>query len=134
VNWTEKNVVAKQKENYDNHKHQDMVIIPQKRAPSIPARKMGPNSYTGVKGDTIGPASYDPKEINKPNVPHANFQASKIKRSVFAPTKQVDNAYPAAENPGPGQYNTASATAKKDFNSNGLSSVFLSKVPNCKDL
>lgn len=41
--------------------------------------------------------------------------------------------YPAAEVPGPGSYNTQKVKEKKDFNSNGSTSVFLSKVPNCKD-
>jgi len=86
-----------------------------------------------VKTDTIGPASYEPSNFDKKTNPKANFQASKIKRQVFAPSKHADNMYPPTDNPGPGQYNSTLQKSRKDFNSNGESSVFVSKVPNCKD-
>jgi hypothetical protein len=40
---------------------------------------------------------------------------------------------PPKEIPGPGKYNPAQAVHHKTFNSTGNASIFMSKVPNCKE-
>lgn len=64
----------------------------------------------------------------------ADFVKSKIGRKVFEPSKHRDNEFPSKDNPAPGQYDTVPANEKKNFNAQGLSAVFLSKVPNCKNV
>ena len=56
-------------------------------------------------------------------------------RKVFEPTIDIENKqFPPRENPGPGAYDQEDkAKQKKYFNSQGKTSIFLSKVPNCKD-
>lgn len=62
-----------------------------------------------------------------------NFAASKVKRTLFEPQNRAENTLPAKDLPGPGKYEPVEAAHKKQFNSSGNASIFLSKVPNCKD-
>jgi hypothetical protein len=55
-------------------------------------------------------------------------------RKVFEHTIDIENILPPKENPGPGHYKDAEYKEKKSFNSQGNTSIFLSKVPNCKDI
>jgi hypothetical protein len=92
--------------------------------------------YTGRGFDTVGPALYNPNmEHSKRRAPIGDFQSSKATRRVFEPTIDIENKqYPPRENPGPGSYDQVQQPApKKSFNSLGGASIFLSKVPNCKD-
>jgi hypothetical protein len=41
--------------------------------------------------------------------------------------------YPPRDIPGPGKYDEGNLTQPKNFNAKGEGSIFLSKVPNCKD-
>jgi hypothetical protein len=94
------------------------VVIPQSKAPGIPAKKLASTAYTGTKQDTVGPAAYNPKyETSKPKSSEVNFESVKIKRKTFEPT--VDQKV----NPGPGNYDYEVQDAK-NFNSNGNYSVF----------
>ena len=54
---------------------------------------------------------------------------------MFEPSIDIENKlYPPRENPGPGAYdNTETSKEKKTFNSQVTTSIFMSKVPNCKD-
>jgi len=63
----------------------------------------------------------------------ADFVSSKIPRKVFEPSKLRENDLPSKDIPGPGQYDIQ-VKDKKTFNAQGKSAVFLSKVPNCKDI
>ena len=65
--------------------------------------------------------------------PEANFAASKVKRTLFEPENKAENILPAKDLPGPGKYEPIEPVSKKQFNSSGNASIFLSKVPNCKD-
>ena len=57
--------------------HAEIVVIPKQVPPPIPARKMAPDAHTGSKGDTVGPAFYNPKiDSQKPVAPQNNFVAS----------------------------------------------------------
>lgn len=38
------------------------MLKPTGRAPSIPAKKIANNAYSGLGQDTVGPACYNPKE------------------------------------------------------------------------
>jgi hypothetical protein len=124
------------KQNYDKHQHSDLIIKPQSRAPSIPAKKIPQNAYSGLGQDTVGPACYNPREnMVKQKISKADFVSSRITRKVFEPNKTRENNLPSKENPGPGHYDAAIIVGdKKNFNAQGHSAVFLSKVPNCKDI
>ena len=92
--------------------------------------------YTGRGHDTVGPALYNPNVDNsKKRAPIGDFQSSKQNRKVFEPTIDIENKqYPPKENPGPGQYDHIEHTRQnKTFNSMVNTSIFVSKVPNCKD-
>ena len=91
--------------NYDKNQHADLVIKPQARAPSIPAKKISQIAYSGLGQDTVGPACYNPKEKSvktRHRIP--DFTSCKIPRKVFEPNKTRENDLPSKENPGPGQY------------------------------
>ena len=92
--------------------------------------------YTGRGHDTVGPALYNPDPSTyKRRAPIGDFISSKQNRKVFEPTIDIENKqFPPRENPGPGAYDDKKPNEeKKAFNSQGNTSVFLSKVPNCKD-
>ena len=101
--WEEKNQLSKIQENYDKFQHGDLVVKPQSRAPSIPARKVPQNAYSGLGQDTVGPACYTLKESHvKKRQRTADFVSSKIPRKVFEPDRTRENNLPAKENPAPG--------------------------------
>lgn len=62
-----------------------------------------------------------------------NFIASKTKRTLFEPVNRRENNLPARDIPGPGKYEPILPPDNKMFNSTGNNSIFVSKVPNCKD-
>lgn len=92
--------------------------------------------YSGRGFDTVGPALYNPNLDNSKNrAPIGDFQSSKQVRKVFEPTIDIENKmFPPRENPGPGTYDeTEKSKQPKAFNSQINTSMFISKVPNCKD-
>lgn len=106
-----------------------MVIPPKSIPPSIPVKKVPPNSYTGRGKDIPGPANYNPN-VDTVKTKHraADFAKKEKTREVFSTR--------SAENPGPGVYDYKNDIASKTastFNTSGQSPMFLSKVPNCKD-
>ena len=105
------------------------------KPPSIPAKKLSQNMYTGRDVDTVGPALYNPNyDTVKSHAPIGDFQTSKDQRKLFEPTINIENTWlPDKLNPGPGQYEAVNETAKRQFNAQGNTSTFLSKVPNCKN-
>jgi hypothetical protein len=122
-------------ERYSNNKHKDLVVKPTQRAPSIPVKKLGSNFYTGLGQDTVGPALYDASEkMIRQKTKYADFNSTKVQRNVFEPNITRDNNLPSRENPGPGQYDSLSPNLKRQFHSEGSHAIFLSKVPNCKDV
>ena len=115
--------------------HSDLAVKPVGKAPSIPAKKISSNSYSGNGSDTVGPALYNPNYSNvKQRHPVGDFVTSKQHRKVFEPSIERSNNLPSRENPGPGQYQEVEKPKKKEFNAQGESSVFMSRVPNCKDV
>lgn len=58
-----------------------------------------------------------------------------MERKLWQPENKQHNTFTSKDNPGPGTYdeNENLAIKKKQFNAEGKNSVFLSKVPNCKD-
>ena len=108
----------------------------QPRAASIPSKKVNQNMYTGRGFDTVGPALYNPSHDNsKKRAPIGDFITSKDKRRVFEPTIEIENKqYPPRENPGPGTYDDLEKSKQpKVFNPQVNTTIFASKVPNCKD-
>lgn len=64
-----------------------------------------------------------------------DFHSSKDKRQLFEPTNVRENIQVPKENPGPGQYEQVyNQSEKRHFNSQGGTSIFLSKVPNAGNL
>ena len=97
--------LEKIRQSYNSNQHTDLVIKPQARAPSIPARKLPAQAYTGLGQDTVGPAGYNPKaDPVKQRGKNTDFMSSKITRKLFEPNRTKENNLPAKENPGPGQY------------------------------
>ena len=95
---------------------------------------MAPQAYTGLGFDQVGPALYNPKQdAHKPVAPENNFAASKQKRSLWEPVNRAENEYVSRDLPGPGKYEPTLPVDQKQFNSTGNYSIFMSKVPNCKD-
>jgi len=79
---------------------------------------------------------YNPNvEATKLTVLSNDFGSSNVQRKLWAPENKKENTYTSKENPGPGTYdeNEAVAVKKKQFNAEGKNSIFLSKVPNCKE-
>jgi phosphoserine aminotransferase len=96
--WTESSSLEQVKEHYNSYKHSDLIIKPVGRAPSIPARKVAQNAYSGLGNDTVGPAGYNPKEDkirSKQRI--ADFTSNKISRKVFEPTSFIDNTLPSKD-------------------------------------
>ena len=123
---------------YLSNRHRDQVNKLRPKPASIPSKKVNANMYTGRGQATVGPALYNPNmHAAKRRAPIGDFQTSKDCRKVFEPTIDIENKqFPPRENPGPGVYDhndTEIAKEKKTFNSQGKTSIFLSKVPNCKD-
>ena len=108
---------------------------PKQKAPSIPGKKISHNSYSGRGFDTVGPAVYNPNHnIMRHHAPIGDFQTSKEQRKLFEPSINIENTtLPDKMNPGPGQYEAINENAKRQFNAQGNTCNFLSKVPNCKD-
>ena len=52
---------------------------------------------------------------------------------MFEPSIERSNNLCPRENPGPGFYDENEKAKKKEFNAQGESAMFLSRVPNCKD-
>lgn len=108
--------------------------MPRPIPPSIPAKKLSNQCYSAVGTDTVGPALYEPKlNIAKHKAPEPNFHKSKAARKVFEPSIEITNILPSKENPGPAHYEKAEKALSKQFNAQGNTTSFLSKVPNCKD-
>jgi hypothetical protein len=119
---------------YGSKTHNDLVVIPKPVPAGIPGRKIAPTAYTGLGQDTVGPALYNPKQdAHKTVAPENNFYASKGKRSLFDPVNRAENEFPPREIPGPGKYDPLEPANNKQFNSTGNNSIFISKVPNCKE-
>ncbi len=110
-------MLEKTRQAYNDNKHGDLVVKPQTRAPSIPAKKIPAQAYSGLGQDTVGPAAYNPK-ADQVKMRHTNpdFASSKIKRKIFEPNKTRENNLPSKENPGPGQYDFQNPGDKKNFN------------------
>lgn len=124
------------REKYLSKKHKTQVNKLQPRAASIPSKKVNSNMYTHRGFDKVGPALYNPNlDTTKNRAPVGDFITSRDKRRVFEPTIDIENKqYPPRENPGPGTYSdTEKSKQPKAFNSTGNTSIFISKVPNCKD-
>ena len=103
-----------------------MTMPPKSIPPSIPVRKPPPNSYTGKRGDIPGPANYNPNhEITKIKQRVIDFSRRQKSREIFT--------FHSAKYPGPGVYdckdNIVDGLEKSE---NTKSSMFISKVPNCK--
>ena len=123
---------------YLSNRHKEQVNKLRPKPASIPSKKVNVNMYTGRGFDTVGPALYNPNmHTVKNRAAIGDFQTSKDQRKVFEPTIDIENKqFPPRENPGPGTYDQPDveiAKEKKTFNSQGNTSIFLSKVPNCKD-
>mmetsp|Transcript_7211 Transcript_7211/g.8141 ORF Transcript_7211/g.8141 Transcript_7211/m.8141 type:complete len:211 (-) Transcript_7211:748-1380(-) len=106
-----------------------MVMPPKSIPPSIPMRKLPPNAHTGKRGDIPGPANYNPDHnIIKTKQRVIDFSKKQKSREIF------NN--PSANNPGPGVYDLKSFVQEegaKEKSGTAKSSMFISKVPNCKD-
>lgn len=105
-----------------------MAMPPKSIPPSIPVRKPPPNSFTGTGKDIPGPSNYNPNnEITKTKQRVIDFSKRQKSREIFS--------FHTAQYPGPGVYdhkeNIAADLVKSD---NAKSSMFISKVPNCKGL
>jgi len=106
LKWNELAPLQRVKTAYDHHRHKDLVVKPNPRAPSIPAKKSMLNGYSGLGNDTVGPACYNSNDFKvRKRLMTADFISSKQPRKVFEPRKTVDNDMPSKENPAPGQYN-----------------------------
>lgn len=134
--WNEFGLLEKTRQAYDDNKHSELVVKPQSRAPSIPSKKVPQTAYSGLGHDTVGPAAYNPSsEQVKTRMMKTDFISSKSQRKVFEPNRMRENTMPSKDNPGPGHYESLNPTEeRKDFNAQGQNAIFLSKVPNCKDL
>lgn len=106
-----------------------MVVPTKTKPPSIPVRKMPVNSYTGKNGDIPGPANYNPDDkATKIQQRVIDFSKREKKREIFSD--------PNLKNPGPGVYehkNCMGEGDEKERTQTAKSSMFKSKVPNCKD-
>lgn len=79
--------------------------MPKPVPPPIPARKSAPDSYQGQKGDTVGPALYNPNlEAARKTALKVDFVASKSKRTIFEYENKRENELPSKDIPGPGKY------------------------------
>lgn len=126
----------KARDKYNKKVHNEMKIKPKQAVPSIPARKTAQNSYSGRPNDRVGPNVYTPQhELVKKTELTNDFGSSNVARRLWEPLNNKHNTFTSRENPGPGTYdeNEANAIKKKQFNAEGKNSIFLSKVPNCKD-
>ena len=106
-----------------------MTVPPKSIPPSIPMKKVPPNSYSGKGKDIPGPSNYNPNvDTVKSKHRITDFARLNKKREIFS------NNW--GENPGPGVYEYKDDIAAKTvttFNASGQSPMFLSKVPNWKD-
>lgn len=116
------------REKYRKREHKSMVVAPKAIPPTIPLKKVLPNSYTGKGKDIPGPANYNPNlNVVKKKNRASDFTKLNKSREVFS-NKSGDY-------PGPGIYDYNQDMGHKtmtSFNSSGLSPMFMSKVPNCK--
>lgn len=131
VVWDKKPALMESKEKYQKKKHKSMAVPPKSIPPSIPMKKVPPNSHSGRGNDRPGPANYNPNlETVKNKARFTDF--SKMGKGAIS---EFDNKK-VAEDPGPGMYdgnNELAAKTSTSFNASGCSPMFLSKVPNCKD-
>lgn len=122
------------RELYGSHVHADQSVIPKAGPPGIPGKKIAPQAYTGLGHDTVGPALYNPNlNAEKHEAVKNNFHQSKTERKLFEPVNKRENNLAPRDIPGPGKYESTEETGPKNFNAKGEGSIFLSKVPNCKD-
>ena len=114
------------REKYKSKTHKSMAMPPKSIPPSIPIRKLPPNSYTGKRGDIPGPANYNPNhEITKTKQRVIDFSRRQKSREIFSNF--------SAKYPGPGVYDDKNNIANDlEKSANAKSSMFISKVPNCK--
>ena len=126
----------KARDKYSRKTHGEMRIKSKQSVPSIPARKTAQNSYTGRPDCRVGPNVYTPQHdlVKKSDLTN-DFGSSSVNRRLWEPVNKKENPFTSRENPGPGAYdeNESNAVRKKQFNAEGKNSIFLSKVPNCKD-
>lgn len=119
---------------YGSKTHKDLAVVPKPVPSGIPGKKMAPKAYTGLGFDQVGPALYNPKQdAHKQVAPENNFAASKGKRSLWEPVNRAENEYVSREIPGPGKYEPQLPIDKTQQNATGNYSIFMSKVPNCKE-
>jgi hypothetical protein len=119
---------------YGSKTHKDLSVIPKPVPNGIPGKKMAPNAYTGLGFDQVGPALYNPKQdAHKHVAAENNFASSKQKRHLWDPVNRAENEFVSREIPGPGKYEPTEPVNQKQFNSTGNYSIFMSKVPNCKE-
>jgi len=126
----------KARDKYNKKTHGDMRVKSKQAVPSIPSRKNAANSYTGKSADRVGPNVYTPQHdlVKKTDLTN-DFGSSNVNRRLWEPANFKHNPFTARDNPGPGTYdeNETQQVRKKQFNAEGKNSIFLSKVPNCKD-
>lgn len=117
------------KEKYCKNTHKSMLVQHKPIPPSIPMKKLQPNSHTGKGIDKPGPSNYNPNhDLVKIKNRTSDFSKKQQSREIF-PNKKGDM-------PGPGNYEYRDEMAVKSanpLNQTGQSPMFLSKVPNCKD-
>lgn len=117
------------REKYTNKQHKSMLVQHKPIPPSIPMKKMPPNSHTGRGVDMPGPANYNPNhEFIKTKNRTSDFSKRQKSREIFSNK--------GADLPGPGNYEYRDDIGTKSgnpLNQTGQSPMFLSKVPNCKD-
>lgn len=78
---------------------------------------------------------YNPKvEITRQALRQPNFHNSKTTRKVFEPSIEITNQLPPRSNPGPSHYEHADKVKSKQFNAQGNTTNFLSKVPMAQDI
>jgi hypothetical protein len=129
IQWNKKPALMETKEKYQKSTHKDQVNPPKGIPPSIPIKKVAPNSHTGRGNDRPGPANY---------TPNVDQIKNKTRYTDFSKAAKVKGTFEGkpADDPGPGMYDAYQEIAAKtsaSFNASGCSPMFLSKVPNCKD-
>eukprot|EP00935_MAST-01C_sp_MAST-1C-sp1_P000482 g482.t1 len=131
-------------------KKPELMVKAARTKPSIPRREQsygyqegknrqlvlqGPTEtvYSGLGGDTVGPAMYNPDvKLTKAGQLKTNWAASNQVRKLWEPNKTRENWRPSGINPGPGQYNPSFPTMAPKVADDELSrctSNFASRVP-----
>ena len=119
---------------YGTKQHNAQATVPKAGPPGIPGKKIAPQAYSGLNQDTVGPALYNPiQDAQKFVAPIHDFVVSKTERHLWEPQNKAENTFVPRDIPGPGKYDRQDPEKMRNFNAKGEESVFLSRVPNCKD-